>query len=423
MPDAATHNGPPMSTRHPAEITEFVLDRLPAQGGGSACLRVTLAVNDPIMFDFDCSLEWFAAGAESAVSTRHLGRDGMDVSWLPAGRYEVSCHTPRLRLAAGEYRLVATIYQHFRGTAEALDRREIQVEVRGDAVSGESSMAWELVSLDPRLEIEQLSWRRGHEDWFFRHFDHAARTIISYMLGDSPLLAGRILDVGCGDGITDLGVCLRFRPQEMVGIDPFEVYRRLPEIMAASHIPAEALPSNLRFEPADANELPFPDDSFDVVISWGSLEHIAGGYLKALEEIRRVLKDDGLLFVHPGLYYSNFGHHLGEFCNEPHFHLTKSQDEIREIVFGTEPRYMDRSGEFSSPEQYWRWYNELNPMTVAGFEKELRSLGFEFYRAALRTEDRIEYHHPSLQQYSLQDLATVELYLSAWNRKKTADAP
>ena len=52
MPDAATHNDPPMSTRHPAEITEFVLDHLPVQGGGSACLRVTLAVNDPIVFDF-----------------------------------------------------------------------------------------------------------------------------------------------------------------------------------------------------------------------------------------------------------------------------------------------------------------------------------------------------------------------------------
>ena len=55
----------------------------------------------------------------------------------------------------------------------------------------------------------------------------------------------------------------------------------------------------LRFLPADANAIPFEDDRFDVVISWGSLEHIAGGHAQALREIRRVLKPDGLLFAHP----------------------------------------------------------------------------------------------------------------------------
>ena len=154
-----------------------------------------------------------------------------------------------------------------------------------------------------------------------------------------------------------------------------------------------------------------------MVLSWGSLEHIAGGYDQTLKEIRRVLKNGGLLFAHPGLYYSNFGHHLGEFSDEPFFHLTKTHEELRELVFSTEPRYMDRSGEFASQAQYWQWYNELNPITVAGFEKELKELGFEFYRAALRTEDLIEFHHPALQNYGMQDLATVELYLSAWNRK------
>lgn len=401
----------------PVRISELSVDPLPLQGGGSACLRVAVALDAPIVFDFDCALEWFAAGSEQPVLTRHLRRDGMDVSWLPRGRYEILCHTPRLTLAPGEYRLLVTIYQHRRGTAEPLDRRELPATVGGEAATGEPSLAWDLTTLGDGPPVEQLSWRRGHEDWFFRHFDHAARTIISYMLGDSPLLSGRILDVGCGDGITDLGVCLRCDPEELVGIDPFEGFRRLPEIMAANHVPADAHPARLKFQPADANALPFADDSFDVVLSWGSLEHIAGGYQQALTEIKRVLRDGGLLFVHPGLYYSNYGHHLGEFSDEPHFHLTRSRREIKEIVFGTEPKYMDRAGEFSPPAEYWQWFNELNPITVSGFEAELKALGFEFYRAALRTEDRIEYHHPALQQYPMQDLATVELYLSAWNRK------
>ena len=50
------------------------------------------------------------------------------------------------------------------------------------------------------------------------------------------------------------------------------------------------------------------------------------------------------------------------------------------------------------------------------FERELRALGFEPWRVALRTEDLIEYT-PALQPYPMQDLATLELYLSCRNRK------
>ena len=129
-----------------------------------------------------------------------------------------------------------------------------------------------------------------------------------------------------------------------------------------------------------------------------------------------MLRDGGLFFVHPGLYYSNYGHHLGEFSSEPFFHLKQSRESLREFVLAGTPEYMDRSGEFASPAQYWQWYTELNPITVAGFEQELRALEFEPWRVAIRTEDRIEYT-PELLKYPMQDLATVELYLSCINRK------
>jgi ubiquinone/menaquinone biosynthesis C-methylase UbiE len=93
-------------------------------------------------------------------------------------------------------------------------------------------------------------------------------------------------------------------------------------VLAANHLPADVLDAalaagRLQFRPDDANAIPYPDDHFDVVVSWGSLEHIAGGYGQALAEIRRVLKKDGLLFVHPGLYYGALGSHLGEFFDDP----------------------------------------------------------------------------------------------------------
>jgi 2-polyprenyl-3-methyl-5-hydroxy-6-metoxy-1,4-benzoquinol methylase len=98
--------------------------------------------------------------------------------------------------------------------------------------------------------------------------------------GDSPLLRRRILDVGCGDGITDLSVALRTRCAELVGIDPYRGYERLPQIIEQNGLPPDVIPPNLRFLPESANAIPFADDSFDVVISWGSVEHIAAATIR-----------------------------------------------------------------------------------------------------------------------------------------------
>jgi SAM-dependent methyltransferase len=296
----------------------------------------------------------------------------------------------------------------------------IAFEVASPARTDGFAPAWQLRSGTGAPAIESLSWKRGAADWFYKHFDHAARTTASYLLGDSPLLRGRILDVGCGDGITDLGIALRCEPAELVGIYPFRGYERLPEILRNANVPADVVPSNLRFLPASANEIPFEDDRFDVVISWGSLEHIAGGYAKALTEIRRVLKPDGLLMAHPGLFYSDVGNHLGEFAfarDEPYVHLKRPREWLRETVLASEPDRMDRSGDVATPADYWRWFTELNPITVPAFEDELRALGFEPWRVALRTHDRVDYT-PELQRYSFVDLAVGELYVSAYNRKR-----
>jgi ubiquinone/menaquinone biosynthesis C-methylase UbiE len=61
---------------------------------------------------------------------------------------------------------------------------------------------------------------------------------------------------------------------------------------------------NLVFEKADAADLPYDDDSFDVVIIANAL-HIVPDPKKVLKEIDRVLKPDGLLIA------PNFVEHKG----------------------------------------------------------------------------------------------------------------
>ena len=60
-------------------------------------------------------------------------------------------------------------------------------------------------------------------------------------------------------------------------------------------------PENLSFEVADATSLRFEDNSFDVVVIANAL-HIIPNPEKALAEIRRVLKDDGLLIA-PNFFF------------------------------------------------------------------------------------------------------------------------
>lgn len=365
-------------------------------------------VTEPVIFDLDVELVASPPGREP--EHRHLGAAGIDVSWLPEGSYRLECPIDADWPAGTTLELIL----RDRGPDGVREQGRVadQLPERPDYSAG-----WRLGAAAGSVPVEALSWAQRGDNWLFRHFDHAARTIIHLMFDDSPMLRGDILDVGCGDGITDLSLALRKRPRRLVGVDPFRGYERLPEICRTHHLPASVLECpGLEYRSDDGNDLHFADNEFDVVLSWGSLEHIAGGYHRTLEEIRRVLRPGGLFFAHPGLYFGSTGNHLGEFFDDPWIHLKLDREELREKVLAGRPRYMDRAGEESSPAQYWQWFTELNAITVPGFEREMRELGFEPWRFALRTDPIVEYTK-ELQSYDMTTLGISELYAVFVSRK------
>ncbi|WP_242441383.1 class I SAM-dependent methyltransferase [Stenotrophomonas maltophilia] len=96
----------------------------------------------------------------------------------------------------------------------------------------------------------------------------------------------RVLDVACGEGYGSR--ILSNAASSVVGVDI--------SAEAVAHAQGKYACGSLEFVEASAASLPFPDDSFDVVVSFETIEH-HDQHEEMLSEIRRVLRPGGLLVL------------------------------------------------------------------------------------------------------------------------------
>ncbi|MEO6423440.1 MAG: methyltransferase domain-containing protein [Candidatus Nitrotoga sp.] len=384
------------------------------QAGQIIKVQMNLQIRDICVFDPVMRLFIRSEGTDTHLVASDTHQGGVFLPWLPRGEFCFNFEWP-VSLPPGNYELGVSW-----GTVSKVRTPDSLQLFSIHGVESAQQVLLGTWSIEPETEarINQLSWRQGMTNWFHRHFCHAAKVIGELCLANSEKLQGRILDIGAGEGITDLSIVLRYQPQELVALDIVDYIQELPRVAQENGLPLQTMPDNFTFLQQSCEEIPYPDESFDVVISWGSLEHIAGGYRKTLDEVYRVLKPGGLFFVAPGLYYSAIGSHLGEFDPTPHLHLRIPEADLKEMVMTTKPTIMDRSGFNVTNEDYWRFYKELNPIRLADFEKELRSYGYILLRAAIRTSELVEYD-AALQPYSILDLAVEEPYIAVQKPEKS----
>lgn len=96
----------------------------------------------------------------------------------------------------------------------------------------------------------------------------------------------RVLDIGCAGGTFTNNVSQVFPQAKITGID---VYSRAIKYGKKEY-------PHINFILADAQNIPFKDKSFDLVICYETIEHLINP-LGALKEIRRVLKNDGVALI------------------------------------------------------------------------------------------------------------------------------
>ena len=114
-----------------------------------------------------------------------------------------------------------------------------------------------------------------YEHWHRYHF-------AAGLVGDRD-----VLDVACGEGYGSALLARHARRVTGADIAPAAVDHARVRYAAIA---------NLEFRVADCASLPFPDASFDAVVSFETIEHIAAQEA-FLDEVRRVLRPGGLLVL------------------------------------------------------------------------------------------------------------------------------
>lgn len=110
-----------------------------------------------------------------------------------------------------------------------------------------------------------------------------------------------VLDVGTGRGLLAIGAARRLDRGRVVGIDIWNASDLTGNSADnfLSNAEAEGVAERVEIKNADARRMPFPDGSFDVVLSNMCLHNIPGarGRAEACREIGRVLRPGGVALV------------------------------------------------------------------------------------------------------------------------------
>jgi len=192
------------------------------------------------------------------------------------------------------------------GLAASLARRLILLtqQTRARGCGGFSTEGF--AARGEHSRFPQADFEREHFDDFFNLFP------------DFPLretIAGRVLlDLGSGYGGKTVEYVARCGAARVCGVEPFRsMVDRSREYAAARGA------AHVEFAVCGARDIPYPDTTFDLVITHDVLEHVEDPRV-TVAEIRRVLKPGGLsLNVFP-LYLGALSHHLDYIVNVPGIH-------------------------------------------------------------------------------------------------------
>ena len=110
-----------------------------------------------------------------------------------------------------------------------------------------------------------------------------------------------VLDMGCGRGAVLTAVARRLKTGRVTGVDLWSTHDQSGNArdVTLRNASLEGVEDRMAIETGDMRELPFPDASFDLVVSSLAIHNISGDTdrAKAIAEAWRVLKPGGRLAI------------------------------------------------------------------------------------------------------------------------------
>ena len=187
-----------------------------------------------------------------------------------------------------------------------------------------------------------------------------------------------VLDIGCGAGGKSL-YYLSLGANSVTGIDVVAKYKD-----EAYALQSELGLTGFKFYVEDASKMSFPDNSVDTVIMNDAMEHVAKP-AEVLNEVYRVLKPGGKLYVNFPPYNHPFGAHLSDVIGIPWVHLFFSDKTLikgyKELVKDL-PDGNDRiSFRINTDKNGTEYFSYINKMTIKRFKNLINNTNFknEYY--------------------------------------------
>jgi ubiquinone/menaquinone biosynthesis C-methylase UbiE len=185
----------------------------------------------------------------------------------------------------------------------------------------------------------------------------------------NPQLGERVLDIACGTGIVTRKVAPLVGSRGIViGLDAN------PDMINMARIAAERDHLAIEWHTSPAEQLPFPDENFDLILCQFGLMFFTNRHA-ALNEMYRVLRKGGRLILsvwqgldrHPfyQILHDVSQHRFGKSSVETVFSLGNS-NELRKLLTDSGFRHveiepMSITAHFPQPEEFLAWEIDIDP--------------------------------------------------------------
>lgn len=145
--------------------------------------------------------------------------------------------------------------------------------------------------------------------------------------------AGNVIDISCGGGRLLKSIENKNTTLKLFGIDITPGFLALhPEL------------SQIKFFTAEASQIPFPNNTFDLTICSLSIHHYKN-LTAVLEEIKRVTKTNGHIYLIDIIPNKSWSQKIYNFikCHEPyHFEKFYSITELTKLIFTSKLTIIDK---------------------------------------------------------------------------------